>query len=127
MTYQQEEEWIDFVAEIEKRPKDEVRKEMEELKNSMLDIDKDTCMWRKGVTLKILWRAMVLLLRDNYLLATVFEQFRDEYREDQEALGEHLGEVFTNVSKALELAGQSVETKESKEEERKAGTHSSYV
>lgn len=124
MTYQQEEEWIDFVAKIEKRPKEEVRKEMDELRNSMLDMDKDTCMW-KHVTLKVLWRAMVLLLRDNYLLATVFDQFRDEYRTDQEALGEHLGEVFSNVSKALELAGQEVETKEPEEE--KAGTHSSYV
>jgi len=104
-TEEYEREYVEFMAEIEERPKEELRKELEELRKAIIGDDP-----HKPVTRTMLWRIFVLLVRDHYMLGVIINNFQDEYRDDWEILTTSIVELLNELRQ-----GESDDEKEPKE------------
>jgi hypothetical protein len=86
---EREEEYIECVAEIEDRPKEEVAAELAELKSEFINEKKSS---------PALWRMFFLLLRDHYMLGVMIDDFREDNRKNYEDLTVMLGKFAQQVS-----------------------------
>lgn len=88
--------FINVVSKVDQRDQREVEQELLEMRDDF----KETASGNH-----ILWKHLVLMMQDHYVIGTLIENFQAEYQEHQEKLGELLGEIFAQVSKLIALNG----------------------